>query len=833
MDADPLLTALPADAKAAIPSTKTRPLLTEHWEPDTASDAPGPPGISPTWTSSAKDAVGCSLGPARLWFTIGYGILNEVYWPRVDIPQIRDLGFIVADRKGFWAEVKRCGEYTLRSISPGAPAFEIVHSDARYKLRLRISPDPRRDVLAIETILESADPDLRVYALLAPHLGATGKGNRATVAEHHGRTILWAEQGPFALALAAVDPKQQDAIVQASAGYVGSSDGWQDFARNGKMTWSHAAAGPGNVALMAELPPHAVLALGFASSREAAATLALSTLMQPFDSLLEEQLSDWIAWQKRTCDCCDRPPDVPSELQRQLTVSQIVLRTHLDKTYPGAMVASLSIPWGDSGDERSGYHLVWPRDLVECAGALLAFGGESEARDTLRYLIATQNVDGHWNQNQWLGGQSYWRGVQLDEAAFPILLAVALAERSALAGIEVEDMISRALAFISCHGPSTDQDRWEENAGINTFTLAVSIAALVAGSTFLEGNAKQWALDLADFWNDNVERWTVAYDTDLAREVGVHGYFIRTAPATVLQKGERSFDEIVPIRNRTDDLMLTARQQVSTDFLQLVRFGLRSASDPLVRDSIKVVDRLLKVETPAGPVWRRYNHDGYGEHEDGRPFDGSGLGRPWPLLTGERGHFELAAGQDPLPFLQTMAATASPGGMIPEQVWDEAPIPARRLSLGRPTGSAMPLAWAHAEFMKLLVSRDLGYSFDRPQAVWTRYQGQRRPARLAFWWLHARICSFSAGSALVIALSQPGIVRYGIDGWRDIAEAEAKNTGLGFFAATLETTELKAGQTLEFTIRWHENSGWVRTFGSKSPKQLSEYVVTRGVEAGR
>lgn len=771
-------------------------------------DAPGSPGISPTWTSSAKDAVGCSLGPARLWFTIGYGILNEVYWPRIDIPQIRDLGFIVADGKGYWDEVKRCGAHELRSISPGAPAFEILHTGLRYRLRLRITPDPRRDVLAIETTLETVDPDLRVYALLAPHLGATGKGNRARVVQHRGRTILWAEQGPFSLALAAVDSEQQDAIMRASAGYVGASDGWQDFARNGAMTWSYAAAGPGNVALMAELPRQAVLALGFASSPEAAATLAVSTLIQPFDNLLAGQLSDWEAWHKRICECSLRPPDGMPEIQRQLTVSEIVLRSHLDKTYPGAMVASLSIPWGDSGDERSGYHLVWPRDLVECASALLAIGGESEGRDALRYLIATQNVDGHWNQNQWLGGQSYWRGVQLDEAAFPVLLAAALADRGALAGIEVRNMVGRALAFVASNGPSTDQDRWEENAGINTFTLAIAIAALVAGSDFLEGEAKNWALDLADFWNDNIERWTAVSGTDLARQVGVPGYFIRTAPATVLQNGERALDEFVSLRNRADGLKLAAKDHVSTDFLQLVRLGLRQACDPLIRDSIKVIDSLLRVDTPAGPVWRRYNHDGYGEHADGRPYDGTGEGRPWPLLAGERGHYELAAGRDPLPSLLTMAASASLGGMIPEQVWDEAPIPARRLYPGRPTGSAMPLAWAHAEFVKLLLSRDLSYCFDRPRAVWERYQGERRHARCAFWWLHARIGSFSAGSILVVALPRPGVVRYGFDGWHAIAEAEAIDTGLGFFAATLDTARLSADETIDFTIRWSDE-GWI------------------------
>ena len=327
------------------------------------TDAPGAPGIPPTWTSSAKDAVGTSLGPARLWFTLGHGIVNEVYWPRVDLPQIRDLGFIVADGRGFWVEVKRLGSYSLRFLAPGVPAFEVVHSHPRFKLRLRITPNPLCDVLMIDCVLEG-DPELRPYVLLAPHLGGTGQGNRAFVDVHRGRRVVWAEQGPFALALCGVGARQEDALGRAGVGFVGASDGWQDFAANGAMTWTHAAAGPGNVAAMVELPVHAVLALAFGSSRQAAATLAISSLLQPFDQLLARQVAEWDAWQCRRCEHCVVPADASVPLDKQLLACTTVLRAHLDKTYPGAMVASLSIPWGDSGEERSGYHLVWPRDLV-------------------------------------------------------------------------------------------------------------------------------------------------------------------------------------------------------------------------------------------------------------------------------------------------------------------------------------------------------------------------------------------------------------------------------------------------------------------------------------
>jgi glucoamylase len=315
-------------------------------------------------------------------------------------------------------------------------------------------------------------------------------------------------------------------------------------------------------------------------------------------------------------------------------------------------------------------------------------------------------------------------------------------------------------------------------------------------------------LALADYWNARIEDWTAVRDTVLARRLGVRGYYIREAPAQTVSD-DHALSRVLPIKNRNGEADVSADEQVGVDFLQLVRFGLRRADDPLIVDSLKVVDALLKVDTPSGPSWHRYNGDGYGEHEDGAAFDGSGKGRAWPLLTGERGHYELAAGRDALPYLEAMANMSGDGGMLPEQIWESEALAARALRPGRPSGSAMPLAWAHAEFIKLYVSRQRGQALDRPTAVWQRYQGKRPESRDAFWLPQAPIREMAPGSTLTVGLYEPGTVRWGVDGWRDMQDVPTQDIGLGVHIARLVAHDLRIGQRIFFTYQSTQTGAWV------------------------
>jgi glucoamylase len=794
----------------------------------TTGAAPGAPGIAPTWSSSAKDAVGTAHYASRVWFTVGRGILNEVYWPRVDSPQVRDLGFIVADGDGFWSEVKRDAETETRFERPGVPAVIAVHRHERYVLSLRICADDHADVVRIEARLDDRRPaddptraahPLRLHPLLAPHLGFSGLDNRAWTGTYKGRPMLFAQRGGASLALASEPASQRQAV-----GFVGVSDGWQDFAANGRMTWTWDSAGPGNVAGMLEIVPgdrplH--LALAFGTRPEEAALQATAALTGSFDAAWQQYVANWHGF-LRTCS----PPaaGLGEALGSLYLDSAAVLRTHQDRTAPGATVASLSIPWGNARNDLGGYHLVWSRDLVESAGALVALGARTSAQRTLAYLVATQEPDGHWVQNQWVDGVAYWKGIQLDEAAYPVLLAGALRQAGAThmhgRGEEadaftrmveegaLDRMIAAAAGFIARTGPATLQDRWEENPGLTPSTLAPVVAGLVVAADHLPEPAATYCRELADDWNASIEDWTYATGSRLAREHGVDGHYVRIASPDLLAGAPLSTP--VPVRNRPpEEALVAADEMVGTDFLALVRFGLRRPDDPRILSTLAVADALLRVDTPAGPLWRRYNGDGYGEHADGSPFDGTGIGRGWPLLTGERGHYELEAGRDARPYLEAMRRFASGGGMLPEQSWDADDIPSRGLARGRPSGSAMPLAWAHAEYIKLVRSVALGHAIDRPEAAWHRYRGIRPDAVRATWRFTAPRPTMPVGRLLRFELLAPCRVHCSLDGWRTTLDLDARDTGLGIWVADVPGSgRLPAGGAVDATFYWPGADRW-------------------------
>ncbi|MEO8211596.1 MAG: glycoside hydrolase family 15 protein [Myxococcales bacterium] len=742
----------------------------------------GAPGTPPTWSSSDKDIVTTALGPSRLWVTVGHGAINEVFWPTTGRPQIRDLTFYLVG-KGSFVDLKRVRKYTLRTPEPQVPLLTIEHSGDDYRLTLELVPDPLRDVLLIRFALEGP---YKLAVIVAPHLDGTGAGNTAWVADQ----ALVARRNACALALVADAP-----FTHLSAGFVGQSDGWQDLAQHGALTWSFGRAEGGTVALTGQLDGQTgLMALGFADMPEGAHSLARASLAEGIDSARTSFREGWETWVKTL-----RLPKGSKPLVREAALSAVVLKAHEDRAYPGALVASLSTPWGSSTDALGGYHLVWPRDATLAAFALVAVNQLQDAARVLAGFISTQMPDGHWAQNYYPNGVPFWTGVQLDEAAFPVLLAAKLKELGVGEQHGTRAMIARALRFVAKTGPTSEQDRWEESPGTNPFTLAVTIAALVAGAQWLEPADRDYALALADDWSERLESFCYVVGTPLAKKHGVRGYYIRIAPS---QK-DGGLTGRVALGNRNGETIL-ASALVSMDFSYLTRLGLRDIGDQRIRDTIKIADAVLRVDTPSGPVYHRYNDDGYGEKADGSPFDGDGIGRLWPILTGERGHLALQAGEDPGPYLETMRNCASSGGLLPEQVWDSAPIPARGLEPGRPSGSAMPLIWTHGEFLKLLVAVGAGRPVELLKVVEARY-AKARDAVVWHWRPEVAFPRLARGRRLAIEDRTPFALHYGFDGWTEVTERAATLGSFGIWSVTFTERDLESKAEINFTRRFGDS----------------------------
>lgn len=696
------------------------------------TDAPGAPGAKPHWAPAAKSGIGTAInGASNVWFSFGRGVLEEVFHPTIDDACTRELRFIVTDGKDFFSDEKDDCRHEVVCPTPGTPEYRLINICLKgcYRIEKRVLTDPARPTVLLDVQFVPLDgklDDYRLYVFLNPHLNGQGAGNTAWVGDYKGTPMLFAEREEVRLALAGSAPWRI-----RSVGYVDHSDGRRELQEKKRLTSTYPRAEKGNVALVGEIDLRQtggrfLLVVGFGPSVAAAGHRAKNSLFQGFDKLRSAYAQEWSEWQSSLM-----------ALERQdghdlYRTSMLVIRTHQDKWFPGGAIASLATPWGASrGDKASaGYHVLWPRDMAETAGGLLAAGALADAHCKIDYLQATQEPDGHWCQNMWLAGEPFGQGLQLDETALPILL-VALARREgALDGDELQrlwPMIRRAAAYLVENGPVTQEDRWERNPGYAPYTLAAVIAALLSAAEHADANGEADVAarfrQTADEWYGRIDSWLYATDTELCRRFGVRGYYVRlTIPAA--HEGESPTAQKIRICNHPPgEDTWRASDIVGSDALALVRFGLRAANDPRILDTVRVVDALTKVETPLGPGWHRYNHDGYGEHENGDPFDGTGVGRLWPLLVGERAHYELAAGhrEEAERLCRTMEAFAGGTGLIPEQVWDAADIPEKHLHIGRPTGSAMPLVWAHAEYVKLLRSLRDGCVFDMPRHTVERY----------------------------------------------------------------------------------------------------------------
>jgi glucoamylase len=753
-----------------------------------------------------KDLVTSGLGTSQVWATVGQGIVNEVYWPTVGEPQIRDLGFIVAGN-GWWHEVKQIDNYQVQVADPRVPLAVITHTgpaEHPYRLTLEVVPDPGRDVVLVGYALAGADA--RAYTMLASHLQQHPAADAAKDYSGGNDNSAWVNGGSLFgqgagrnLCLSA-----DNGFSRTSTGYFGVSDLWQDFSQHNAMSWDFTNAGPGFVVLGAELAATSgTIAVAFADDPAVAADLARESLAAGIAAARTAVTSAWQAWSASG----QLPPTTagdPASLQDALRQSAAVLRVHQDRAHPGATVAGLSIPWGDTTNNPGGYHLVWPRDAVECGFALALSGHIDDAQRLLDYLVVQQGSDGHWNQNFYPDGTPYWTGIQLDETALPVMLAAKLDDLGYPPSAATKAMIASALGFLVQNGPLSQQDRWEEDRGGSPFTLGVIVAALVAGAKYLDAAAADYALALADNWNERIEEWTYVAGSWLDTVFGLDGHYVRVGPDP--QTGSAR------IANQPDqDFAVPSSGVLGMEFAYLARLGLRSAVSKPITDTARLVDIMLARNVGTGVAYYRYNYDGYGEDYQGANWVSTGTGRLWPLLAGERGHLAVLAGQDGLSQLTAMLNMRTPSGLLPEQVWDQPPltprngIPSLPLYTGQRTLSATPLAWAHSELIKLAWTRATKSPAEQLTEVTRRYSGSPPSPSTSYWRITVPLLALPAGRNLVIEDTQPFTLHYGFGdpgNWIGVSDADSSPLPFGMHGVALTAATLAGQDRLNFIRRY-------------------------------
>jgi glucoamylase len=799
------------------------------------TEAFGRPGIVPRWTHSNKAGVGTAYSASsHIWYTIWDGIVTEVYYPTVDRPQLRDLQYLVTDGTTFFHEEKRDLTIEMERISDHALGYRCINADphGRYSITKEVISHPYHPCLLIRTSLTGKDEGflarLKLFALCAPHLEVGGYGNNGYIVLANGQRILMAQKGGKWMALAATVP-----FSRLSCGYVGASDGWTDLHDNFNMDWEFSSAPDGNIALTGELDlgktRKFTLGLAFGNSEHRAIANLLQSLGTPFEEHLERYKRQWDGATSHLKPLAGASFDKGNLYNS----SYDLLLAHEDKSFAGALIASLAIPWGEAkGDnDQGGYHLVWTRDMVNSATALLAAGDTSTPLRALIYLAVAQHPDGGFAQNFWVNGDAYWCGIQLDEVAFPIMLAWRLHCEKALADFDPTNLVRMGAAYLIRNGPVTQQERWEEASGYSPSTLASNIAALICASLLFRklGDAKAATFieEYADYLEAHIEEWTTTTKGSLV--AGTSTYYMRILPEKVGQENPAGDKEsrVLHIANHAprEQADFPARDVVDGGFLELVRYGIRKPDDPMILATVKVIDAVLKVDTPAGATWHRYNYDGYGQGHDGAPFTTHGVGRVWPLLTGERGHYELAAGHSTETYIRTMEALASKTGLLPEQSWDEADRPDIYMWLGKPTGSAMPLMWAHAEYIKLLRSTTDGHVYDAIPEVASRYLGKRpQRKRLEVWKPNRHVQFMRANETLRIHGENPFTLHWSADEWKTATDSKSATNSLQIDYVDLTEVALAAGMTIRFTFLWTSDGRWEGKDYSVSAIAVEEQV---------
>jgi glucan 1,4-alpha-glucosidase len=735
-----------------------------------AAPAPGAPGALAYFDIARKDCLGTARNDtSKVWYTVADGVLSDVYSPTIDNTNVKSLQFVVTDGSTFTDLQTRDTTYTVRSLDRSGMVCEVTSTDpdGAYELTITFVTDPQRDSVVLQVRLRDdrsggrRNPPLALYAHLDPTINGNGGGGPGNGGADNAAVVTTAD-GPVPVAYDLVTQtsaanrdygvplyaamRANRAFLSASVGYLGSaSDGLVALDTARTLSPAYDSAINGNVVTTAQIDVRGnattTLALGFGTSQDAAIATAEASAERTFATTRNAYSAGW----SRYDASLRRPP--PSyvglsareaqEIRDIYYLSANVLKASEDKTFPGAGVASLASPWGQAmsaGDPNNtyfgSYREVFARDLYETFTGLQAIGDRETAEQTVRFLFERQQLpNGSMPRNSLINGKlapdSF--GVQLDETAYPILMALQAGITDA--AFYTENLVPAA-DFLLSRGPAFGVERWEEQDGFSPSTIASQIAGLVAAAVIAAQNGDQQHARLyaatADAFQRQVKDWTVTQTGPLSDQP----YFIRLS-----KKGDPN--EAIPYNLGNGGSDLDQRAVVDAGFLELTRLGIFAPDDADILRSLAVVDANIKRNTANGVGWFRYTGDGYGDRlSDGRPWapTGQGNGHLWPALSGERGEHALQM-SDPATaasLLKAMGDFGSGVGLIPEQNWEGLDLVASQFGTdptqasigfrnGGPAGSAAPLTWSAAQFVRLVAGIEEGRPVETPAEVVSRY----------------------------------------------------------------------------------------------------------------
>ena len=690
-----------------------------------AGAAPGAPGTASDWVPGDKDGFGTARGTAsKVWYTLSRGTLNEVFYPRIDTPSLRESQFVVTDGSTFTDREDRDSTHQVQLLSSNSLTYRLVNTakSGNWRITKTFVTDPARSSVLEDVKFESLTGSAyQLYLLHDPALSMTGNDDTG----HSGAGgALLSSDGTNASAVVT-----SPALGKTSSGYLGTSDGWTDLATDHAMDWSYDATAPGNVVQTGRVPVNGLtnhqsvtVSIGFGGTESAALSTAQASLAGGFAAARTAYDGGWAGY----LGSLKQVPASASGWSTEWKVSAMVLAASEDKTVRGGFVAAPNRAWAWSNSLQflAVYHAVWSRDLYQIATGLLAIGDDAAANRALDFLwTVQQRADGSFPQNSRLDGTPVFGDLQMDEVAFPIVLAHQLGRTGAADWAHVK----KSADYVVAHGPSTPQERWENATGYSPATIAAEIAGLVCAADIATKNGDRSSarayLKKADEWQQGVESMT-------ATKTGPYSalpYYLR-----VTKNGHPDSGDMMQVSDGGP--LIDERYVVDPSFLDLVRLGVKRANDPVITNSIAVVDKQLSYQTDNGQFWHRASFDGYGEQADGSQWEPSDpgshktIGRGWPLLGGERGEYELLAGAKATAAgrLVTMGKAADDAShLMAEQVWDHNPPGGSDgFTPGEPTLSATPLAWTHAQFLRLAASLDAGAPIETPQVVACRYHSE-------------------------------------------------------------------------------------------------------------